>query len=256
MKIFFGLLTSPVEDLGFVSLDVPGWQIESGLGKGRFSSVYSCRRSRTDEVCVMKVFRAETTHLAMTEKSILTELNGINVENIPVFRDLYSRSGDLTALVVTPVGTPVLPCSIPPGMIVAILHVIRKAHGLGWIHRDIKPDNIYFDSFNPRRIILNDWSSAVKAGIECDYIGTIIFGDPPNIRGKHVPTSILDLRSLARTAFCLSKQHRPLVDDDFDAVAQYWNEVKRDYSLFAIAMDLADAGDYDALEIFFRTSWL
>ena len=197
----------------------------------------------------------------MTEKSILTELNGIHVENIPVYMDLYCSSGDFTALVVTPVGTPVLPCSIhnnlvSPRMIVALLHVIRKAHDLGWIHRDIKPDNIYFDSFNPRRIILNDWSSAVKAGIECDYVGTIVFGDPPNILGKHVPTPILDLRSLARTAFCLSKQHRPLVDDDFDAVAQYWNEVKRDYSLFALAMDLADAGNYDALENLFRTNWL
>ena len=41
-QYFFGLLVSPVEDLvGFVSFDVPQWQLVDGLGTGRFSAVPS-----------------------------------------------------------------------------------------------------------------------------------------------------------------------------------------------------------------------
>jgi hypothetical protein len=112
------------------------------------------------------------------------------------------------------------------------------------------------DSSDPTRIVLNDWSSAVRAEVRCDYVGTRIFGDPPDIYGKHVPTAILDLRSLVRTAFCLVKQRQPLVEDDLEAIQQYWDKVKLNYPLFAVAMGLADAGNYDALEQFFRTTWL
>lgn len=263
------MLTSAVEDLGFVSFDVPGWQIVDGLGKGRFSSVYSCRRrpsiiisSNVEEKFVLKVFGGDTKHLAMAEKSILVELNDNNIANIPISLDLFSGSESFHALILTPLGVPVLPCPInnpvTPSMIVTLLQVIRSVHGLGWIHRDVKPDNIYFDSRDMSRIVLSDWSSAAKAGIECDYVGTRLFGDPPDIPdrpNKHVPTPILDLRSLARTAFCLSKQRLPLVDDHSN-VGQYWGNVIRDCSLFAKAMDYAGAGNYDALEHFFRTSWM
>jgi hypothetical protein len=46
------------------------------------------------------------------------------------------------------------------------------------------------------------------------------------------------------------------VEDDVAAIQQYWDKVKLNYRLFAVAMDLADAGAYDALEDFFRTTWL
>ena len=44
-KIFFVLLASPAEDLGFVTFDVPQWQLVDGLSSGRFSAVFSCRPS-------------------------------------------------------------------------------------------------------------------------------------------------------------------------------------------------------------------
>jgi hypothetical protein len=72
------------------------------------------------------------------------------------------------------------------------------------------------------------------------------------VNGKHVPTPELDLRSLVRTAFCLSKQRLPLVEDDTRAVKQYWDGVSNDFFSFAMAMDLADSCDYDNLEKFFE----
>mmetsp|Transcript_15453 Transcript_15453/g.22689 ORF Transcript_15453/g.22689 Transcript_15453/m.22689 type:complete len:540 (+) Transcript_15453:114-1733(+) len=258
-QIFFGLLTSAVEDLGFVSFDVPNWQLLDGLGRGRFSSVYSCRSITTNEMCVTKIFRGDAKGLAIAERNILTDLNVINAWNIPVCRELHVFE-DFNALIITPLGTSVLPCTvhtyISPRMIVTLLEVIQSVHNRGWIHRDIKPDNIYFDKDDTTRIVLNDWSSAVKRGTECDFVGTRIFGDPPDIHGKHMPTPKLDLRSLVRTAFCLSKQRLPLVEDDTIAVQQFWEGVKKDYAIFATAMELADSSNYDGLESLFRTSWL
>jgi serine/threonine protein kinase len=129
-------------------------------------------------------------------------------------------------------------------------------HNIGWIHRDIKPDNIYFDSGETSRIVLNDWSSAVRVGIECAFVGTLLFGDPPNENGIHIPTPQLDMRSLVRTAFCLSKQRLPWVKEDPFEILQYWERVGKDHPLFATAMDKATIADYDSLEYIFSTSWL
>jgi len=140
-------------------------------------------------------------------------------------------------------------------MIATLVQVIQEVHSLGWIHRDIKPDNIYFDSSDKSRIILSDWSSAGKVGATCAFVGTRIFGDPPDAFGMHTLTPILDLKSLVRTAFCLSKQRLPLIEDEAVAAKQYWERVRKDYVPFAMAMDLADSSDYSAFGGFFRTSW-
>eukprot|EP01036_Dinobryon_divergens_P033077 gene33077-42790_t len=163
-----------VEDLGFATFDVPNWRLLNGLGKGRFSFVFSCQSTLTDEVAVLKVFRDSATHhMAFTERMVLTSLmsaggmnNNNNNNNIPTFRELHTCGGSFNALILTPLGVSVLPCSptvladVTPRMIVALLQVVQKAHSLGWIHRDIKPDNILLDQKNyyhsSSRIFLND----------------------------------------------------------------------------------------------------
>jgi hypothetical protein len=40
--------------------------------------------------------------------------------------------------------------------------------------------NIFLDKYDSSRIIIfSDWSSAALANIECDYVGTQLFGDRP-----------------------------------------------------------------------------
>ena len=73
----------------------------------------------------------------------------------------------------------------------------------------------------------------MPANIECDYVGTRLFGDGPppggaaNNNRRHTPAQCLDLRSLVKTAFCLSKQRIPTVEDNDAAVQQYWDRVKQ-----------------------------
>jgi hypothetical protein len=257
-QIFFGLLISPVEDLGFVTFDIPNWQLLNGLERGRFSSVFSCRPTHTNEVVVMKVFRGNTMHMAAAERTVLTSLSTGGVVNIPTYIDLYACE-NFQALILTPLGVPVLPCpvhaDVTPTMSVTLLQVVQKAHSLGWIHRDIKPTNIYLDINDTSRIVLSDWSSAVRANIECDYVGTRIFGDKPGPTNRHVPEQRLDLRCLVKTAFCLSRQRNPIVEDNDLEVQQYWSKIKDQYPLFRKAMDLADAVKYDELAELFRNTW-
>ena len=199
--------------------------------------------------------------MATTERNVLTSLSEGGVANIPSFKELHLFA-DFHALILTPLGIPVLPCpvsaDVTPNMLVALLNVVQMAHGLNWIHRDIKPDNIYLDCDDTLRIVLNDWSSAVPANVECDYVGTRLFGDGPGANNKHRPDQCLDLRSLVKTAFCLSKQRMPAVEDNDGAVKQYWDRVKLQSPLFRKAINLADAGtadSYDKLAELFANIW-
>ena len=145
-KIFFGLLVSPVEDLGFVMFVLPNWQLLNGLGRGTFSSVFSCRSSLTNEEdVVVKIFSGNMTHMAVTERTLLTLLS---TRNTPTFRELYS-SDTFHALLLTQLGVPVLPCliyaDVTPSLYVTLLQVVQHTHSLGWIHRDIKPGNVFLD---------------------------------------------------------------------------------------------------------------
>ena len=162
------------------------------------------------------------------------------MDNIPQCVVDY-QCESFTALILSPIGVPSLPCGIDvdvtPAMLVTLLRVIRQSHRLHWIHRDIKPANILLDREDARRIILNDWSSAVRSSrTACPYVGTRLFGDRPDGNDMHTPNASLDLRGLVRTAFCLSKQRLPAAEDDFDAAQRYWDGVARDYAPFSRAM--------------------
>eukprot|EP01035_Chromulina_nebulosa_P027675 gene27675-36429_t len=246
-QIFFGLLNSPVEDLGFVTFDIPNWELLDGLGKGKFSYAFTCRSSLTNEVVALKVFQAHTAHMAFTERTVLTSLNAAGISNVPVFRELHICDG-FNALMLTPIGEPVLPCpahaDLTPTMIAILLETVQEAHSLNWIHRDIKPE-----------LFLIDWSSAARANIECDFIGTRIFGDAPNAYNRHTPDPSLDLRCLVKTVYCLSKQRMPVVRENAADVHEYWARVKYQVPLFRKAMGLADAVKYDELADLFMNVW-
>lgn len=255
------MLIAPIHDLGFVTFDVPHWWLLDGLGRGRFSAVFSCRSTQRDEVAVLKVFRGNIMHMATIERNVLTSLSEGGVINIPSFKELHLFA-DFHALILTPIGLPVLPCpvgaDVTPNMLVTLVNVVKMAHNLNWIHRDIKPDNIFLVRADTSRIVLNDWSSAVPANVECDYVGTRLFGDGPGANNKHTPDRCLDLRSLVKTAFCLYKQRMPTAEDNATAVQQYWDGVKQKAPLFRKAMDLADAGtadSYDRLAELFANIW-
>jgi serine/threonine protein kinase len=143
-------------------------------------------------------------------------------------------------------------------MLMTLVNVLKHVHKIGFVHRDVKPDNIYIDRKNKQHIILNDWSSAVKMNIECDLVGTILFSDPPTTinSNKHIPLPQLDLHSFVRTVFCLTKQRLPFIEiNEPRQVNEYWQSIENTYCGFEEAMILAEKLDYDNMVESFRKKW-
>ena len=257
----FGLLCTPVEQLGYVKFEVPGWTLTAGLGKGRFSAVYACKEKEGERVCAVKIFLSENTMaMCKNEFNILHRLSNNSVSNIPTSVFHCTRPElSFSALVVTPIGDPILPCpltaAITPAILKALLCALQSAHLLGIVHRDVKPDNIYLDRSDHSRVILNDWSSAATLGKECDWVGTRMFSDAPDGRGKHIPSAALDLRSLVRTAYCLARQRYPpnsQGDGDYD---EFWRSISHSYTVYEDALRFATNVNYTSLSELFESFW-
>ena len=97
------------------------------------TSVFSCRSSLTNEDVVVKIFSGNMTHMAVTERTLLTLLSTMARNTPPTFREeLYSSSDTFHALLLTPLGVPVLPCPIyadvTPSLYVTLLQVVQHAH--------------------------------------------------------------------------------------------------------------------------------
>jgi serine/threonine protein kinase len=176
---------TPFESLGHTSLDLEGCTLVNGLGQGRFSSVFL--GSKDAEQVVVKIFPStlESAHdMVEMEATMLNALKRVGVANVPTFKWTLHKAG-FSALAVLPVGLPVLPCPtnarLTPSMMVALVDVVKAAHVLGWVHRDIKPDNIFLDQNDLTKIVLNDWSSAVQAAHSWGHCSSAM--DPMQTRG-------------------------------------------------------------------------
>jgi serine/threonine protein kinase len=246
------LLVTPLPELGFVS-SLPGdWKLLNGLGRGRFSAVFSCfQTSLPTQHNVIKIYDGSHDVLLMAcrEWGVLRELREAGIQHVPEPMELLR---EVPALIVTPIGVPVLPCPIhvrlTNSMFVTLLEVVRVAHRLGWGHRDIKPDNIYLDCGDLTKIVLNDWSSAARLGEVCQFVGTKYFGDRPDEENNHIPHQRLDLRSLVRTVYCLVHQRIQDVNVDEDgAIETFWCNVAQENFAFRQALTFADEMNYEEL---------
>lgn len=198
-----------------VASTVGPYELLDRLGSGGMGHVYRARLPGEGPAALaIKVIRVQTPGRTAQRQRFLREAQVAarlrHPHILPVYD--YGESNGQLYLVMKLVEGGTLADRIaqgplPPGEVAAILTQIAGAldyaHARGVIHRDIKPQNILFDSNGDA--YLSDFDVAqldLRVGLEsrAGFTGTAAYASPEQCRGEEL-TSAADLYSLAVVTF-------------------------------------------------------
>jgi len=199
--------------------EIPGYEIQSELGRGGMAVVYSAIEKDLDRPVAIKVVRDNGDSLI---QRLENEARGLAALHHPHIVDLYrfGRTEDGSLYYVMPLLTggslEDWPKPLPEAQVVELLQhlldALEHAHAADIIHRDIKPANILFDRF--KRPMLADFGAAfmrqraARLTSHGGAIGSSGYMSPEQARGQEVDARA-DLYSAAVLAFELLTGNRP-----------------------------------------------
>ena len=165
---FLKLLTAKWAEIGYLEPQVENTQLIRALGRGVSSSVYEGIHG--NKTVVVKIFKKNHEKSFCAEKFALEQLQKNKVAGVPTFKATVkvNNSGDCEvwsgAILVTPKGEPLRTFGLNGELIQGshlkdLVQIVKAAHDLGLLHRDIKPDNMFLFK---KTFFLNDWSSSIK----------------------------------------------------------------------------------------------
>jgi hypothetical protein len=192
---------------------VPGYEIESELGRGGMAVVYSAIENDLGRQVAIKVVNADASEPGHIQR-LENEARGLAALHHPHIVDLYrfGRTADGSLFYVMPLlsggSLADVPKPMPEDKVVALLDelldALAHAHGADIIHRDIKPANILFDRHG--RPLLADFGAAfmrkrdTRMTAHGEAIGSSGYMSPEQARGQAVDARS-DLYSVAVLAF-------------------------------------------------------
>ncbi|MCP5206852.1 MAG: serine/threonine protein kinase [Hahellaceae bacterium] len=213
-------------------MEIPGYQILKELGRGGMATVYLALQTSFERKVAVKVLDAKAAAdkdfagRFIREAKIVAQLSHphiVSVYDVGQQNGLYFMSMDYLA-------GGALPERIKRGLekteVIRILCQIASAlsclHEHGYIHRDIKPDNIMFRADGSA--VLTDFGVArsqnAKEGLTQvgTIIGTPVYMSPEQINGG-VVDGRADLYALGIVLYEMLMGEPPYVSEDFIAVA-------------------------------------
>jgi WD40 repeat protein len=198
---------------------VPGFEIESELGRGGWGVVYRAREVSLNRTVALKMilsgghagaeerqrFLAEAEVIASLQHPGIVQVYGFGTHNgLPWFALEYCAGGSLAAKLN---GTP-LPPREAAEIVEEVSRAVQAAHEKGVIHRDLKPGNILLSATCVPRV--TDFGLARR--MECGsgltptgaILGTPSYMAPEQARGKRV-TPAADVYALGAILYeCLT----------------------------------------------------
>jgi serine/threonine-protein kinase len=225
---------APMKDrlLGRVIAD--RYRLESRLGVGGMGAVYRARHLLIDRVVAIKILQPERRGEEHFRAWFLREaraVNRINHANIVDINDFGETEDGLAYLVMELLVGEGLSVHIARGrmelavaldILEQVTAALARAHDLGVVHRDIKPDNIFLINRGGRRNyvkvidfglarLAHDGRLAAKGAV----FGTPEYMSPEQARGEDA-TPVSDLYSLGVIFFEMMTGRLPFTANDRD----------------------------------------
>ncbi len=220
--------------------DVIGrYRIESLLGEGGMGHVFAARHLSIDRRVAIKVLRPELSRIDSQVQRFIGEAQAVNLvkhPNIIAIEDLV-REGDRVFFVMELLSGKSLKllAKDAPIELTRVVRLMRQgadalaaAHGVGVIHRDIKPDNLVVEpgpdgdeqlkvlDFGVARIRGGDLKAAYRTQVG-QVVGTPLWMAPEQVMGHQVDARA-DVYSLSMVMYVLLTRRFPFSGADLSQV--------------------------------------
>ncbi|XP_038215330.1 citron Rho-interacting kinase-like isoform X2 [Zerene cesonia] len=240
VRMFVDKYRSALAELRSVRISISDFEILQTIGRGQFGEVHMVREKQTGDVYALKSVRKEQARKrvsgAADERDILATASGQWIPKLQyAFQDnsnLYlvmelCNGGDLASFLSR--------CSHPLSerdaafYVAEVAHALKALHGMGFVHRDVKPANLLIDRCG--HIKLGDFGSCARlseggcvSGVTADYVAPELLAAADC--ASHTHTSACDYWSLGVIAFELVTLKRPFSSSDDDSVAQVLSNIQ------------------------------
>ncbi len=220
--------------------DVLGrYRIESMIGEGGMGHVFAATHLSMDRKVAIKVLRPELSRVDSQVQRFMAEAQAVNLVKHPNIIDIEDlvREGDRVFFVMELLSGKSLKTMAreSPLELTRIVRLMRQAaqalsaaHGVGVIHRDIKPDNLVVErdaegneqikvlDFGVARIRGNDLKAAYKTQVG-QVVGTPLWMAPEQVMGHQVDARA-DVYSLCMVMYVLLTRRFPFAGADLSQV--------------------------------------
>jgi len=160
------------------------YELVARLGRGATATTWKARQLQTDHIVVLKIADAEHAHYIQEEGRVLGAVhhpNLVRFHNVEPFEGgnllVLEYVEGFTATLWAAAGDPLDPARF---MMVAsgLLGALGALHQAGWVHRDVKPDNVMLTEVDTVPKLL-DVGLAARWPFEGDLaVGSIRYKDP------------------------------------------------------------------------------
>lgn len=220
--------------------DVLGrYRIEALIGEGGMGHVFAARHLSIDRKVAIKVLRPELSRVDNQVQRFMAEAQAVNMVKHPHIIDIEDlvREGDRVFFVMELLSGKSLKTMArqSPIELTRVVRLMRQAaqalsaaHGVGVIHRDIKPDNLVVErdeegneqlkvlDFGVARIRGNDLKAAYKTQVG-QVVGTPLWMAPEQVMGHQVDARA-DVYSLCMVMYVLLTRRFPYAGADLSQV--------------------------------------